>query len=403
MEMNIQSGTVWKLVLKNLAHRKRRTLCLVCIVALLVFTTLAGTLLVSGVRNGLRSATERMGAEILVVPEGYDEEVEGLLLRSEQGSFYFSDALISEIERIAGVEKITSQLYIQSMNAACCSVPVQLIAYEPDTDFVITPWIYDKIHSDVGFLDVVCGSLIEAQAGDQITLFGQTLDVVAMLDETATGFDSSIFMTRQTAEELIKRSAETSVKKLEIAPDEISCILINSVSSVSPEILGNEIKSQIDGVDVVSTDSMLGDVSDQVNQIANVIYGVIALIWVMSTLLTVIVFLFSVNERSKEFGIYRVLGFSRSAIRMLLVREVFLVCVLGWTSSALICSMIIFPFKSLVSYAMEIPYLMPNDIEIIIYYLISLVLTMITGLISCIVSLKRISAIDVFHLIKENE
>ena len=156
-------------------------------------------------------------------------------------------------------------------------------------------------------------------------------------------------------------------------------------------------------MDVISTDSMLGGVAAQVRQISNVIYAVIALIWAMSTVLTAVVFVFSINERSREFGIYRVLGFSRRAIHSILVREVFSLCIAGWAASALVCAMIVFPFKSLISFAMEIPYLMPGNAEIAAYYLLSLGLTLLTGIVSCAVSLKRISKLDVFHLIKENE
>lgn len=401
--MKIQNKTVWKLVFRNLMQRKRRSICLICMVALLVFVALAGTLLASGVQNGLQSATDRMGAEILVVPAGYDEKVEGLLLRSEQGAFYFTDATADQLSKIEGVDKITSQLYIQSMNAACCSVPVQLIAYEPESDFVIRPWIYDSLHRDPGDMDVVCGSLIDAIPGDTITLFGQTLNVVAKLDETATGFDSSIFMTRTTAEVLIARSAEQAEAPLQIAADQISCVLINSDPATGVETLAERIRAEVDDVDVISTDSMLGGVAAQVRQISNVIYAVIALIWAMSTVLTAVVFVFSINERSREFGIYRVLGFSRRAIHSILVREVFSLCIAGWAASALVCAMIVFPFKSLISFAMEIPYLMPGNAEIAAYYLLSLGLTLLTGIVSCAVSLKRISKLDVFHLIKENE
>jgi hypothetical protein len=92
----------------------------------------------------------RFGADMMVVPRGSDASAEGLLLRSEPSEFYLNEDLTEEIAGMDGVKVASPQLFIQSLDAACCTVPVQLIGYEPETDFNIQPWIIARWTDSLG-------------------------------------------------------------------------------------------------------------------------------------------------------------------------------------------------------------------------------------------------------------
>ena len=48
---------------------------------------------------------------------------------------------MDQVKKTDGIDKISPQLYIASLDAACCSVPVQIVAFEPESDFIVQPWM----------------------------------------------------------------------------------------------------------------------------------------------------------------------------------------------------------------------------------------------------------------------
>jgi putative ABC transport system permease protein len=64
----------------NIQHKKSRTLRMAALVAVLSFTLFGGLILTDSLQNGLKSISSRLGADLIVVPEGSDESMEGILL-----------------------------------------------------------------------------------------------------------------------------------------------------------------------------------------------------------------------------------------------------------------------------------------------------------------------------------
>ena len=123
--------------IQNLISRRFRTICLCCLVAVLSFTVFSGFTLTYSLKNGLKSVEHRLGADLMIVPEGNKTNTKVALLRGEPGAFYFEKNTESIISGIEGVSKISSQFFLSSLSTGCCSFPIQLIGYDPKTDFVI--------------------------------------------------------------------------------------------------------------------------------------------------------------------------------------------------------------------------------------------------------------------------
>ena len=58
-----------KLPVMNLLRRPARTAVMLCLVALLSFSLFGGALLITGLRNGMGSLEDRLGADLMIVPE----------------------------------------------------------------------------------------------------------------------------------------------------------------------------------------------------------------------------------------------------------------------------------------------------------------------------------------------
>ena len=129
----------------NLKRHPLRSGGLIAITAVLAFFAFGGSILSLSLDGGLESISTRLGADIMVVPLGYDKEAEGVILRGEPSYFYFDKSVEKQLAKVEGVEKVTSQFFLTSSNQDCCALPVQFIGFDPDTDFAVQPWIKEMI------------------------------------------------------------------------------------------------------------------------------------------------------------------------------------------------------------------------------------------------------------------
>ena len=184
-----------ELSLKNLKRKPARTAAMVALAAFLSFSVLGGSLVVLSLRNGLQSYEARLGADVVVVPNQARSHgtVESILLQGIPGYFYMDESLFEKISAREGVEVASPQFFLASASAGCCSVPVQLIGFDPATDFTIQPWIRESYGGSIGDFDLLVGSNIEIPANRTLTFYNLPCRVAAQLDETGTGLDNAVY------------------------------------------------------------------------------------------------------------------------------------------------------------------------------------------------------------------
>ena len=93
--------------------------------------------------------------------------------------FYLDESLEEKIRAFPGVENVSSQIFIASLQAACCSVPVQLIGFDQETDAVIQPWIAGTLHKTLQRDEVIVGHKVTGKVGERITFFGKSYRIAA--------------------------------------------------------------------------------------------------------------------------------------------------------------------------------------------------------------------------------
>ena len=173
-------------------------------VALFAFFTAAvlfgGTLLTSSARNSLHTVQARLGADIMVTPESAknDFDAQTALIKAEPASFYMDAAALETIRATEGVERASPQLFLASAKAGCCSARLQMIAFDPETDFTIRPWIEDTdTLGEMGLMDVVIGSNVSwtsASQGDVIRFYDSDCRVIGQFAATGSTLDSAVYM-----------------------------------------------------------------------------------------------------------------------------------------------------------------------------------------------------------------
>ena len=174
----------------NIMGKKGRNGALFAFAVLLSFSLFGGSLLLLSLRRGLDSLEQRLGADIIVVPYEARTKVSAdtILNQGNRTYFYMSDAAMNRVKEIEGVEKVSPQIYFCSMNAGCCSVSLQLIGFDPLTDFTIQPWVRETFRGTLQTGDILIGSKVTLSTSRKLKFFDHLWNVAAQLEETGTGF-----------------------------------------------------------------------------------------------------------------------------------------------------------------------------------------------------------------------
>ena len=94
---------------------------------------LSTVLIVQGASTSLRRAADRLGADIVVVPEGTESKVETALLMGTPTTVWMPAGNLEKVAQVAGVQAASPQLFLASLaGASCCSASnMFVVAYDP--------------------------------------------------------------------------------------------------------------------------------------------------------------------------------------------------------------------------------------------------------------------------------
>lgn len=386
------------IAVKNIKGRPARSIILVVISMLLTFAIFGGTMVISSLDSGLSALENRLGADIMVVPfeATTQKKFDDIVLQNAPGYFYMDNARVQQVLEREGIAQASEQFFLASASASCCSVAVQIIGYDPETDFTITPWIKKSYSDSLGELDVVVGNDLNAFVGDTISFYGVDCKVAAKLDKTGTGFDTAVFTTKDTIKRLIQSSVDLGMNVFgKVDPENtVSCIMINAAAGFTPEEVVNDINLHVKNVKAIQSKELISGVSDSLGGVSGIIRVLICAVWILGVVILLLAFTMSVNERRKEFAVLRVAGAARSRLAGIVLGEALMICIIGSILGVLLGFAVILPFNGVIEQALGLPFLLPGAGRCAGYALASLLLCTLSGTLAAAVSALRISRID---------
>ena len=397
--------TTFRIVLENLRYKSGRTTALVFIVSLMAFSLFGGVIISQSLDNGLQSLETRLGADIAVVPQGSEDSYENAFLGGSPVSFYFSHEIANQISALPKVEQVTSQFYLASLFAAeCCSEEVQIIGIDFDTDFVVTPWI-SQIHSDrIGPDEVIVGSKITTGLGENIIFFNQVLRVAGRLDRTATGLDTTVYMNIDTARNIAKEAQASGHFFVDVDLDDaVSTILLNIESDYNPHVMAANIRMGVPGVDTIVSQGIYSSFSQSLSFINLTIGFITIALAILAALVLLLLFSLIANSRKKEFAILRVIGATRRKLVGIVISEAFIISLSGAVIGCIFAAIIVFPFGQLIGTQVGMPLLLPDFSRTVLYFVVALVLSALTGPVSAAYSAYIVSRAETYATLREGE
>jgi putative ABC transport system permease protein len=399
--------SIIRLSANNLRQKPFRTFALITLVFLLAFTLFGGSILTLSLQNGLHNLQERLGADLAVLPPGHESDYEGILLSGTPSKFYFDKSIESQLAKIDGVEKASSQFYISSLSADCCSEPLQIIGIDPKTDFVTMSWISKVYQKELGDSQLVVGHDILTNGTKELTFFGRKYTVCAQLEKSSTGMDCSVFVNMNTIKSLIEGAHEQGVNlNIDVKggnEDSISSVLIKIKDGYELDAVAGNISQSIDGVAIVRSKTIISGTAGHIGIIIDYFYIIAAVLWILAILVLIVVFSTSIHERKKEFAVLRILGATRRRLSGVVLTEAFLTGVTGGLTGIAVASLVVFPFSTLIGEKLGLPYLQPDIGVITGLLMFCLLLAVAVGPITAIYSAVKISRAETYITLREGE
>ena len=377
----VKKLTVIELAKQNLKRKPFRTVSLIVLTAVLAFSLFAGSFLVKSLNGGMQSLSNRLGADIIVVPQGYDSKIESALLRGEPNSFYFKSEVVDRLKKIEGVDLASPQLFIATLSAGCCSFPLQVIGIDFDSDFNIKPWLERQIRLPLTDNQIVVGSNIVGDTHSEVKFFNQPFVIAGRLAKTGMGFDNSVFMTIENAKRLAKEYERIMEHPVAQDEDLISSVMVRIKPNADVKTVAKRILAEFEGEQIYPLISkrMMTNISASIANLNVYIYVLLALLWLLSFIVLAVSFFSIFHERKEEFGMLRIIGGTKKKLAQLASAEAFIISASGAGIGTVLSCLIVLLFNQAIIAGLKMPFLTPPILWILLCALSTLLAISLIG------------------------
>ncbi len=391
--------------LKNLKRKLVRTWLLFAIVAVVACTLFAATLFLKSINNALKIGTYRLGADILVVPESAETKAKSALLSGEPTQFLMDRSILDQVRAVDGVKNATPQLFIKPTSFTCCfNVDVFLIAFDPDTDFTVKPWLEKNLNRKLKLNEIITGRAVPIIAGDSIPFFGTTFTVAGTMEATGMDFfDRAVFMSMESAYEMAENSKTKAIQPIEIGRDKISTVLVQVRDDIAPDRVAIRIEHAVSGVKALVSDTIISTVRKQLAGLIKAIFIISFVLWFIVLLIMAFAFYMIVNERRREIGLLRAMGANKMHIAVILLNEAVMLATAGGAVGIVLGYALLFGFKNLILHYLRLPYLFPTFPELVMLTAAALGFSIVTGLFAALLPSVAVLRTEPYDAIRSAE
>jgi len=363
------------------------------------------TILARGQQYSLNLGLERLGSDMIVVPIEKKFEAEAAFLRGKPVSdAWMPEENLAKVAGLEGVERVSPQLYLESLTgAACCAAwELFIIAFDPETDFMVQPWLKEKLGRTTALGDVIGGQFVFVPEETNVfMLYGTELDLIANLEPTGTGLDQTAFMNFETAQYIARESVTKAMRPLEIREGMISAIQVKVQPGYAIEDVERRITEELSGVFVITSLELTRIVQQQTAGLFSALWTIMVIIWAVASLLIALVFFMMVNERRREIGTLRAMGGSTNFIFRMFLTESAILAAGGGIVGVALAVMFGYFFHQFLILATEAPLLMPPLLSLLGFVLACLAIAGVITLPSLLYPAIRASRMDPAETIRD--
>jgi putative ABC transport system permease protein len=350
------------LVLRNLLRRPTRNLLLATSVFMVVAMQISAAMIDRSAHYGLQLGVRRMGADMVAVPRGTNQAFVNAYLTGETALRYMDRDVEERIRRLPYVESTSAQLHLRSLSkAACCTVwDMFLIAFDPETDFVVRPWLRRHNDMTLGPDDVLAGAMAADALRGEVRFFGHAFRVAGVLEPSGLGLDQAVFIPFEGASRMAHDSETKAVKPLAVDLGKISAVMINIKKNYPPLKAFFEIQRAVPEVSILFPEEIKTRVEHNLSMTLKTLRISSYSVWPIAVVLIGLVFAAAVRERRREIGLLRAMGATRGFVFRMIMSEAFIVTGAGALLGISLSVALVMAFADYLAIKLEISfYLIP--------------------------------------------
>lgn len=317
--------------LMNIRAHPIRSLVIAILALAQAACVFGGFVLVDAMRSELSLAERRLGADLVVYPTTCLNQVEKkhlLMLGTPVGCHQPRSALVrmSSNEDIAAV---SYQLYVSETLAD--GTTRWIVGFEPETDFVLSPWIAEGEGTSLPRGSVLVGSAVADGHAETMSIYGMQRPIGAHLLATGSELDSAVFVPMDTLADIVA-DASAAGQDVDASLDpatDYSAALVRASDSDAIESVTNWINLYVRKVSAVRSSEALVDAGAGIRSHRLVAIGVLGAIWLVLLGALAVAQLSLMNERGQELAVWRSIGASRAIVSRIMLGESGLLHVAG--------------------------------------------------------------------------
>lgn len=372
-----------ELPFRNILMQKKRSAGLFISALVMAVCIFGGSIFLSSLRRGLNSLNERLGADIIVLPNeaGTKTELQNILLQGTPGYFYTDKSVLDYLSGIEGVDRLSPQYFLVSANAECCTVKVQIIGFDEETDFTVKPWLKSAYDGTLGKNQLIVGASLSTIPGHTLKLYGTECLVAGKLEKTGTGLDTAVYASNETVQNLISAAESKGIGVLskQNPADVISSVYINVKDGYDIDDIVSQINLEHKEVQAIRAKSMMTSTAEKLDAFKGTITVFTATVSFFAAVFMTVAFAVISHERKREFAVLRVIGLSRRGLFKVIMTESVTLAAAGSAAGILITGTAVYAFRSLIESKIDLPYLLPGITSLFLFVLMSLAAVILTA------------------------
>jgi putative ABC transport system permease protein len=310
----------------NLKRRKGKVLFLVTGLLIGISTIVALLAITESMSRDIEDRLDQFGANIVMVPQSKNLSlsyggisVGGVNLQTNE----FNEADMPRIRTIQNKENlgVVAPKILGATEVAGFG-PVMLMGADLEKELTLKNWwIYDgrpPQNSNELIFGAEAAAALNKKIGDPITLQDHPFTVSAILHSTGAAEDGLIIGDLHAIQKVLGKEGKISL--VEIAAFCRDCPITEMVLQIAekfPEAkvtaLKQAVMAKMQSIELFRSFS----------------YGIAALVSFIGSLLVFVTMMGSVNERTREIGIFRAIGFRRAHVMQIILLEAMVVGIIG--------------------------------------------------------------------------
>ncbi|MGI5836332.1 MAG: ABC transporter permease [Chloroflexota bacterium] len=317
------------IAINNLARRRGRAALVVIGLAVGVATVVSMLAVTAALRADTEQKIDQYGANILVLPRTDDLALSygGVAVGASSAVHELTDADVAGIRSIKNAENISTVAPKLLSAVELEGARALLVGVDFPQELRLKRWWslrgQEPSAPDQIILGHEAAGRLEASPRSRLNILGQQFTVAAVLDPVGNQEDGLIYADLATVQELLGK------------PGRVSLIEVSALCSTCPiEEIVAQIGEKLPQARVTALAQVMKSREQTVEQLANFSLAISGVVLLVGGLVVLTTMMSNVNERTREIGIFRAVGFRRShVVRLILAEAVALSMLsglLGW-------------------------------------------------------------------------